>query len=115
MTAGEVVEVQQSVRRVNVDDALIHYLLAIAEKTRHHPDLTLGVSPRGSMMLYRAAQALALVEERNYCIPDDVKRLVLPVFAHRLGVSSSYASTLTRSNQVESVLQEIVESVPVPL
>ncbi|HET7101362.1 MAG TPA: MoxR family ATPase [Terriglobia bacterium] len=115
MTVGEIEEVQQAVRRVNVDDALIHYLLAIAEKTRHHPDLTLGVSPRGSMMLYRAAQAMALAEGRNYCIPDDVKRLVLPVFAHRLSVSSNYASTLTRSNQVESVLQEIVESVPVPL
>jgi len=115
MTAGEVVEVQQSVRRVKVDDALIHYLLAIAEKTRHHPDLTLGVSPRGSMMLYRAAQALALIEGRTYCIPDDIKRLVLPVFAHRLCVSPSYTSTLKRSNQAETILQEIVESVSVPL
>ena len=115
MTAAEVVVVQQAVRRVSVDDALIHYLLAVAEKTRHHPDLTLGVSPRGSMMLYRAAQAFALVEGRNYCIPDDIKRLVLPVFAHRLAVSSSYASTLKRSNQSETILQEIVASVPVPL
>jgi MoxR-like ATPase len=115
MTAGEVVEVQQAARRVSVDDELIHYLLAIAEKTRRHPDLTLGVSPRGSMMLYQAAQALALVEGRNYCIPDDIKRLVLPVFAHRLTVSSNYTSTLKRSNQGETILQEIVESVPVPL
>ena len=115
MTAAEVVEVQQAARQVPVDDALIHYLLAIVEKTRHHPDLTLGVSPRGSMMLYRAAQAMALVEGRNYCIPDDIKRLVLPVFAHRMVVSSSYASTLKRSNQAETILQEIVERVPVPL
>ena len=115
MTAAEVVEVQQAVRQVTVDDALIHYLLAVVEQTRHHPDLTLGVSPRGSMMLYRAAQAMALVEGRNYCIPDDVKRLVLPVFAHRIMVSSSYASTLKRSNQAETILQEIIESVPVPL
>jgi MoxR-like ATPase len=115
MTGSEVVEVQRAVRRASVDDALIHYLLAIAEKTRHHPDLVLGVSPRGSMMLYRAAQALALVEGRNYCIPDDVKRLVLPVFAHRLVVNPGYASTLKRSNQAETILQDIVESVPVPL
>ena len=115
MTAGEVVEVQQAARRVSVDDVLIHYLLAITEKTRRHPDLTLGVSPRGSMMLYQAAQALALVEGRNYCIPDDIKRLVLPVFAHRLVVSSSYTSTLKHSDQGETILQEIVESVPVPL
>ena len=115
MTAAEVVEVQQAVRRVSVDDALIQYLLAVVEKTRHHPDLTLGISPRGSMMLYRAAQAMALAEGRNYCIPDDIKRLALPVFAHRLVVSSNYTSTLKRSGQVESVLQEILESVPVPL
>jgi len=115
MTAVEVVEVQEAVRRVSVDDALIHYLLAIVEKTRHHPDLTLGVSPRGSMMLYRAAQVMALVEGRNYCIPDDFKRLVLPVFAHRSIVSSGYTSTLKRSDQAETILKEIVESVPVPL
>ncbi|HEX5412637.1 MAG TPA: MoxR family ATPase [Terriglobia bacterium] len=115
MTAGEVIEVQQAVRRVSVDDALMHYLLAIVEKTRHHPDLMLGVSPRGSMMLYRAAQSMALVEGRNYCIPDDFKRLVLPVFAHRSVVSSGYGSALKRSDQAETILKEIVESVPVPL
>ncbi|HEV2245611.1 MAG TPA: MoxR family ATPase [Terriglobia bacterium] len=115
MTAVEVMEVQEAVRRVSVDDALIHYLLAIVEKTRHHPDLALGVSPRGSMMLYRAAQVMALVEGRNYCIPDDFKRLVLPVFAHRSMVSSGYTSTLKRSDQAEMILKDIVESVPVPL
>lgn len=115
MTAVEVVEVQEAVRRVSVDDALIHYLLAIVEKTRRHPDLALGVSPRGSRMLYRAAQAMALVEGRNYCIPDDFKRLVLPVFAHRSMVSSGYTSTLKHSDQAETILKEIVESVPVPL
>ena len=115
MTAGEVMEVQQAVRHITVEDELINYLLAIVEKTRHHPDLTLGVSPRGSMMLYRAAQALALVEGRSYCIPDDIKRLVLPVFAHRCMVSPGYASTLKRSDQAETIVQEIAESVPVPL
>jgi len=115
MTAAEVAGIQQAVRHVTVEDTLIHYLLAIVERTRHHPDLALGVSPRGSMMLYRAAQALALVEGRNYCIPDDIKRLVLPVFAHRCMVSPGYASTLKRSDQAETIVQEIAESVPVPL
>jgi MoxR-like ATPase len=115
MTAGDVLEVQQAVRHVTIEDELIHYLLAIVEKTRQHPDLTLGVSPRGSMMLYRAAQAMALVEGRNYCIPDDIKRLVLPVFAHRCMVSPGYASTLKRSDQAEIIVQEIAESVPLPL
>jgi MoxR-like ATPase len=61
-------------------------MLAIVEKTRTHEALSLGVSPRGSQALYRAAQALALVEGREYVIPDDIKRLVVPVFAHRVSI-----------------------------
>jgi MoxR-like ATPase len=115
MTAEEVVEIQQAVRRVAVDDDLVNYTLAIVEKTRQHEYLSLGVSPRGSMMLYRAAQALALIEGRNYCLPDDFKRLVLPVFAHRSVVSSRYISTLKKSDQADAILKEIVDSTPVPL
>ncbi len=115
MTADEVVEIQQAVRRVVVDEELVNYTLALVEKTRRHEYLSLGVSPRGSMMLYRAAQALALVEGRNYAIPDDFKRLVLPVFAHRCVVSSRYISTLKKSDQADAILKEIVDSTPVPL
>jgi len=103
------------VRRVAVDEDLVNYALAIVEKTRQHESLSLGVSPRGSMSLYRAAQALALIEGRNYCLPDDLKRLILPVFAHRCVVSSRYVSTLKRSDQAEAILNEIIESTPVPL
>ena len=77
--------------------------------------LGLGVSPRGSMSLYRAAQGLAFLEGRPYCIPDDFKRLVLPVFAHRIVVSSRYVSTLKKVDQAEAMLSEIVESTPIPL
>jgi len=115
MNAEEVVEIQQAVRQVNVDDALANYTLAIVEKTRKHEYLSLGVSPRGSMMLYRAAQALALCEGRSYCIPDDLKRLVLPVLAHRCIVSSRFVSTLKKSDQAEAILREIAETTPVPL
>jgi len=115
MGAEEVVEIQQSVRRVGVDEQLMNYTLAVVEKTRQHEYLSLGVSPRGSMSLYRAAQALAYVEGRNYCIPDDFKRLILPVFAHRCIVSSRYISTLKKSDQAEAILQEITDSTPVPL
>ncbi len=115
MTADEVVEIQQAVRRVTVDEELVNYTLALVEKTRRHEYLSLGVSPRGSMMLYRAAQALALVEGRNYSIPDDFKRLVLPVFAHRCVVSSRYISTLKKSDQADAILKEIADSTPVPL
>jgi MoxR-like ATPase len=115
MTAEEVVEIQQAVRRVTMDEELVNYALAIVEKTRQHEYLSLGVSPRGSMSLYRAAQALALIEGRNYCLPDDLKRLVLPVFAHRCVVSSRYGSTLKKSDQTEAVLKDIMDSTPVPL
>jgi MoxR-like ATPase len=115
MTAEEVVEIQQSVRRVTVDDQLVNYALAVVEKTRQHEFLSLGVSPRGSMSLYRAAQAMAVVEGRNYCIPDDFKRLILPVFAHRCVVSSRYVSSLKKVDQAEAMLQEIVDSTPVPI
>ncbi len=115
MSAEEVIEMQEAAQRVAVDDALVSYLLALVAKTRQHEYLTLGVSPRGSMMLFRAAQALALVEGRNYTIPDDFKRLVLPVFAHRCTVSSRYASISRKTDQAEAILQEIIESTPIPL
>jgi MoxR-like ATPase len=109
------VEIQNQVRRVRVDEELVNYTLAIVEKTRQHEYLSLGVSPRGSMMLYRAAQALAFLDGRDYCIPDDFKRLILPVFSHRCVVSSRYISTLKKSDQSEAVLEAIIDSTPVPL
>jgi MoxR-like ATPase len=115
MTGAEVVEIQNRVRRVKVDEELVNYTLAIVEKTRQHEYLSLGVSPRGSMSLYRAAQGLAFLEGRNYCIPDDFKRLILPVFSHRCVVSSRYISTLKKSDQSEAILEGIIESTPVPL
>jgi MoxR-like ATPase len=115
MTAEEVVEIQRAVRRVAVDEALVNYTLSIVEKTRQHEYLSLGVSPRGSMMLYRAAQALALLEGRNYSIPDDFKRLALPVLAHRCIVNSRYISTLKKGEQAEAIVREIVDATPVPL
>jgi MoxR-like ATPase len=115
MTAEEVVEIQQAVRQVPVDEQLVNYTLTIVEKTRQHEYLSLGISPRGSMSLYRAAQALAILEGRNYTIPDDFKRLVLPVFSHRVVVSSRYISTLKKGEQAESILQEILETTPIPL
>jgi len=115
MTAPEVVEIQNRVRRVKVDPELVDYTLVIVEKTRQHEYLSLGVSPRGSMSLYRAAQALAFLEGRNYCIPDDFKRLIVPVFSHRCVVSSRYISTLKKSDQARAIVEEILNGTPVPL
>jgi MoxR-like ATPase len=115
MTASEIVELQQSVADVAVDDALVEYLMRIVAATRDSEMLDLGVSPRGTLSLFRAAQALALTEERSYCIPDDIKRLVLPVFAHRILVSTRFASSMRRSEEAEAVLTEIMKTVSVPL
>src|SRR5256885_9868134 len=115
MSAPEVLELQQAVASVSVDDALVQYLMRIVAATRDSEMLDLGVSPRGTLQLFRAAQALALTEERDYCVPDDIKRLVLPVFAHRLVVNSRFSSSLRRSEEAEAVLREIMKTVSVPL
>src|SRR6267154_1892168 len=115
LNAADVVEIQQAVTLIHVDESLITYTLNIVNKTRESEYLSLGVSPRGSQMLYRAAQAMAFLEGRDYCTPEDFKPLVVSVFAHRVVVSSLYASTLKKSEQAEQVLREIVDSVPVPV
>jgi len=115
MSAPEVLELQQAVASVVVDDAIVQYLMRIVAATRSSEMLDLGVSPRGSLALFRAAQALALGEDRTYCIPDDIKRLVVPVFAHRIVVSSRFSSSLRRSEEAEAVLNEILKTVSVPL
>lgn len=115
MSAAEIVELQANVADVTVDDALVEYLMRIVTATRNSEMLDLGVSPRGTLALFRAAQALALTEERSFCIPDDIKRLVLPVFAHRILVSTRFSSSMRRSEEAEAVLKEIMKTVSVPL
>lgn len=115
MSAEDVLDLQQSVSEVSVDDAIVDYLMRIVAATRASEMLDLGVSPRGTLSLFRAAQALALTEERTYCLPDDVKRLVIPVFAHRIAVSSRYSSAMRRSEEAEAVLREIMKTISVPL
>ena len=115
MAAEDVLGLQRSVSSVSVDDAIVDYLMRIVAATRDSEMLDLGVSPRATLALFRAAQALALTEERNYCVPDDIKRLVIPIFAHRLVISSRYASSLRRSEEAEAVLREIMKAVSVPL
>src|SRR5260370_6827360 len=81
LSAEELLHLQEQVSRVSVDDTLVDYMLAIVEKTRSHESLALGVSPRGAQALYRATQAMALVEGRDYVIPAVIKRLVIQFFA----------------------------------
>src|SRR5579875_854679 len=115
MDGAEVLAMQDAVTRVRVEDSLLDYALEIVERTRQTEHLSLGVSPRGAVMLNRAAQARAFLEGRDYCLPDDFKQLIVPVFAHRIVVSSRYASTRKKSEQAEAILAEILDSTRVPL
>ena len=108
-------EMQHAVTQVRVDESLVSYVLEIVRKTRESEQLSLGVSPRGSQMLYRAGQAMAFLDGRSFCVPEDFKPLVVSVFAHRVAVSGRYSSLLKKSEQAEQVVQEIVESVRVPV
>lgn len=114
LSGEDVLAMQEEVKSVRVDDSLVDYALRIVQGTRESQQLTLGVSPRGSLMLYRAAQAMAYLDGRSYCTPEDFKTLAVPVFAHRVVVSARYSSTLKKSEQSDEVLHEIVESIPVP-
>ena len=115
ISGADVLEMQQAVTQVRVDDSLVSYTLAIVRKTRESGHFSLGVSPRGSQMLYRAAQAMAFLDGRTFCVPEDFKPLVVPVFAHRVVLNGTYSSTLKKSEQADQVIREILESVPVPL
>jgi MoxR-like ATPase len=115
MDASDVAAVQKIVSEVKVEDSLLDYALEIIERTRTTEQLSLGVSPRGAVMLHRAAQARAFLEGRDYCLPDDFKQLIVPVFAHRVVVSSRYVSTQKKSEQTEAILREILETTRVPL
>jgi len=115
LSGDDLVSLQAQVTQVVVDDALVNYTLEIVEKTRTSESLLLGVSPRGAQALYRAAQALALIEGRDYAIPDDVKRLVIPVCAHRVAVNTRAALSQRSAEASERILQDILTQVAVPL
>lgn len=115
LTADDVLTLQDEVTRIRVDETLLDYTLQIVQKTRDSEQLSLGVSPRGSLMLYRAAQAMAMLDGRTFCTPDDFKQLVVPTFAHRVVVNARYSTTMKKSEQTEQIVREIVGSVPVPV
>jgi MoxR-like ATPase len=115
MQAADVEIMQSAVTHVRVDDSLRDYAIDIVTRTRESEHLALGVSPRGLLMLQRAAQARAFLEARDYCTPDDFKQLIVPVFAHRVVVNTRYATTKNKLAQIEAILREIIDSTRVPL
>ena len=115
LSEQEIVDLQEKAEKVRVEDSLMEYLLAIVSATRRSEYLALGVSTRGAIALHKAAKALALVRQRDYCLPDDIKELAPLVFSHRVRLEAKQGIHDHRSEDVERVIQDIVESVPVPL
>lgn len=112
LTAADVVRLQEGVRKVRVDETISDYLLDVVHLTRRSEDLHVGVSTRGALTLYRAAQSLALVSGRDFVVPDDVKSLAVPVLAHRvLGKSFLQAGEF---GAAEAIIRDIVDRVKVP-
>jgi MoxR-like ATPase len=107
----ELLAAQEAVKQVYVDDLIKEYIINLATATRNHLDVYLGVSPRGSLALYRTSQALAAIRQRDYTIPDDVKYLAEPTLAHRLIISPA---ARIKNIDPKEVIQDILASVPVP-
>ena len=107
----DLLQLQQEVRGVYVDRLVSEYIVAVVTATREHQEVYLGASPRGSLALYRASQARAMMYGRDYVIPDDVKELGEPTLAHRLIVSPA---ARIRNVDPRQIIEEIVEAVPVP-
>jgi MoxR-like ATPase len=115
ISSEDLLHLQETVGHVEVDEALVDYMLAIVKRTREHEALAMGVSPRGAQALFRASQALAAVEGRDYVTPDDVKRMVVPVFAHRVLLSTRAGAGQRWAGAAEKILEEILTLVDVPL
>jgi MoxR-like ATPase len=111
--AGEQLEVlQRMIRRVRVEPAVESYIVELVRATRNHSGVELGVSPRGTLALYRASQAYAAIHGRFYVIPDDVKRVARPVLSHRLIATSQ---TRLHGRVMEQIIEDVLHSVPVPV
>jgi MoxR-like ATPase len=110
--AADVLGLQEACRAVRVDREIARYMVELAAATRRHPSLKMGCSPRGTLTLFRMAQARAFLAARDYAVPDDVKAVALPTLAHRLALDTKakYAGT-----QKEAVVQEILDAVPVAI
>lgn len=111
-TPDELASLQRQVQGVRVEESVRGYVVDVARATRSHADVQLGVSPRGTLALYRCAQALAAISGRNYVLPDDVKRLAPYVLTHRVLISPA---TRLRGRRPADVLVDVIETVPVPV
>ena len=110
-TRDDIIQLQQEVKNVYVVDSIRYYIIDLLDSLRHHPDVLVGPSPRGSIALFRGARALAFIQGRDFVIPDDVKRLLIPALTHRLRIS---AEAEMDNVTPEAVINQIAVEVPVP-
>jgi MoxR-like ATPase len=115
LSSEEMISMQHDTARVKIDDDLLHYLARIVAATRNHRLVDLGISTRGALALRRAAQARAYIENRDFVVPDDIKDMVVPVFAHRIQVMRSFETSAIDQTEEEQVLKQILSEVDVPL
>jgi MoxR-like ATPase len=113
--SDEVMRLQEAVEQVNVDPVLVDYVMEIVRRTREAPAFRLGVSPRGSVALFRGARAYALVQGRDYLVPDDVRELAIPCLAHRLLPAGMGSATLDAHEQAAALLESILDEIEVPV
>src|SRR5581483_3254394 len=111
-TANDILACQQAVREIHVDPKVRRYLLQLVHGTRTHDDVHLGGSPRASIALYRSAQALAAINGRDFVLPDDVKRLALPVLGHRLILKPE---SRLRKITPAKVIKDVLDGIKVPV
>jgi len=112
LTAADVISLQEQVRRIHVDEDIARYIIRLIDRTRAHPDIALGASPRASLNLFRACQARACLYARNYTTPDDVAALFLKVVAHRISLTSQARYSGRSETQV---LSEIAATEKAPV
>ena len=110
--SSSLVNLQKKVREIRVEQSINEYILDVVDATRQAPEISVGISPRGSLALYRAAQSLAMLEQRDYVIPDDVKQLAIPVLSHRLILHTYQAERHTEAAQ--TVMQHLLDDITVP-
>ena len=110
LDTAEVLELQEQVERVRAEESVLDYLMALVAATRGAPQLRLGVSPRGSLALLRAARARALTDGREFLVPDDLKALAVPALAHRVLLRGTPGS----ETDAETVIAALRDAIPVP-
>lgn len=112
---NDILELQRKAEAITIEPVLTDYILNVITATRESPHLALGVSPRGGIILQQAARARALVYDRDYCIPDDIKQLAVPVLCHRVIPESHHGTHKRTVSDTSAIISEIVESMEIPV